>query len=102
MAVSQSRALVSTVTSRVPAMSAVPRSVVPIRVRDTNRTTGTVLDTVFVDQIRIITSDPADCDDRAASINPAANEGPPGAPTCSDLKDNNCDGRLDGIDANCL
>jgi hypothetical protein len=75
---------------------------VTIRVRDTNRTTGTALDTVFVDQIRIITSDPADCDDRSASINPAANEGPAGAPTCSDLKDNNCDGRIDGIDANCL
>jgi hypothetical protein len=56
---------------------------------------------LFVDQIRIITSDPADCDNRAAAINPAVNEGPPGAATCSDLVDNNCDGRIDVNDANC-
>jgi len=74
---------------------------ITIRVRDTNRSTGTVLDTLFVDQIRIITSDPADCNDRAASINPSINEGPPGAATCSDLVDNNCDGRVDALDANC-
>jgi hypothetical protein len=74
---------------------------VTVRAQDTNRTSGNVLDTLFVDQIRIITSDPADCDDRAASVNPAANEGPPGSGTCSDLIDNNCDGRLDANDANC-
>jgi hypothetical protein len=74
---------------------------VTIRAQDTNRTTGTPLDTLFVDQIRIITSDPADCNDRSAAVNPAANEGPPGAATCSDLIDNNCDGRLDANDANC-
>jgi hypothetical protein len=72
-----------------------------IRAQDTNRSSGTALDTLFVDQIRIITSDPADCDDRAAAINPAVNEGPPGAATCSDLVDNNCDGRVDVNDANC-
>ncbi len=74
---------------------------ITIRAQDTNRTSGTPLDTLFVDQIRIVTSDPADCNDLAASINPAANEGPAGAPTCSDLIDNNCDGRVDSNDANC-
>jgi len=74
---------------------------ITIRAQDTNRTSGTALDTLYVDQIRIITSDPADCNDRAALINPAANEGPAGAPTCSDLIDNNCDGRVDSNDANC-
>ena len=72
-----------------------------IRARDTNRTSGNTLDTLSVDQIRVLSSDPADCNDLNASINPAANEGPPGAPTCSDLVDNNCDGRVDGGDANC-
>jgi putative metal-binding protein/thrombospondin type 3 repeat protein len=74
---------------------------ITVRAQDTNRASGSALDTLFVDQIRIVTSDPADCNDRAASISPAANEGPPGAPTCSDLIDNNCDGRVDSSDANC-
>ena len=74
---------------------------ITIRAQDTNRTSGKNLDTLFVDQIRVVTSDPADCNDRAASVNPAANEGPAGSATCSDLIDNNCDGRLDASDANC-
>jgi hypothetical protein len=72
-----------------------------LRAQDTNRTSGNNLDTLFVDRLHIVTSDPADCDDRAAAINPAANEGPPGAPTCSDARDNNCDGLTDAADANC-
>jgi Thrombospondin type 3 repeat/Putative metal-binding motif len=74
---------------------------ITIRTQDTNRTSGNKLDTLFVDQIRITTSDPADCNDLAASVNPAVNEGPPGSPVCSDSVDNNCDGRLDANDANC-
>jgi len=77
------------------------RGTVIIRARDTNRTSGNTLDTLSVDQIRVLSSDPADCNDLNTSINPAANEGPPGAPTCFDLVDNNCDGRVDGGDANC-
>jgi len=72
-----------------------------IRAQDTNRVSGGTQDTLFVDFIGVITSDPADCNDRAAAVSPAANEGPVGAPTCSDTIDNNCDGRLDGNDANC-
>ncbi len=74
---------------------------ITVRAQDTNRATGNLLDTLFVDQIRIVVSDPADCNDRNASINPAANEGPAGAATCSDLIDNNCDFRVDSADANC-
>jgi hypothetical protein len=74
---------------------------ITIRAQDTNRTTGGNLDTLFVDFIQVLTSDPADCNDLAALVNPATNEGPIGAPTCSDTIDNNCDGRLDGNDANC-
>jgi hypothetical protein len=74
---------------------------ITIRAQDTNRVSGGNLDTLFVDFIRVLTSDPADCNDLAAAVSPAANEGPAGAPTCSDSLDNNCDGRLDGNDANC-
>lgn len=74
---------------------------VTIRAQDTKRTSGTGLDTLFVDQIRILTSDPADCNDGSAAINPSVDEGPPGAATCSDMVDNNCDGRVDADDANC-
>ncbi|MGH9796533.1 MAG: putative metal-binding motif-containing protein, partial [Candidatus Polarisedimenticolia bacterium] len=72
-----------------------------LRAQDTNRTTGSSQNTLFVDRIHIVTSDPADCDDRLASVNPAADEGPAGAATCSDTRDNNCDGRTDAADANC-
>jgi hypothetical protein len=74
---------------------------ITVRAQDTNRSSGTSLDTLFVDRIHIVTSDPADCDDLAASVNPAVNEGPQGAATCSDGIDNNCDGRTDADDANC-
>jgi hypothetical protein len=72
-----------------------------IRARDTNRTSGTSRDTLSVDRIHVVTSDPADCNDLSAGVSPAANEGPTGAGTCSDGIDNNCDARIDGNDANC-
>jgi hypothetical protein len=75
---------------------------ITVRAMDLNRIRGKKLVTLFVDQIRIVTSDPADCDDLAPSVNASVNEGPPGAPTCSDGIDNNCDARLDAADANCL
>ncbi|MFQ5877089.1 MAG: putative metal-binding motif-containing protein, partial [Acidobacteriota bacterium] len=72
-----------------------------IRASDTNRTSGRRLDILFVDRIHVVTSDPADCDDLDPAVHPAVNEGPPGAATCSDGIDNNCDGRIDAADANC-
>lgn len=43
----------------------------------------------------------ADCDDARAAVNPGATEGPPGDSTCSDLVDNNCNGRVDAADTGC-
>jgi hypothetical protein len=42
-----------------------------------------------------------DCDDDAIAINPGASEGPSGDVTCSDLADNDCNGRTDGGDPGC-
>ncbi len=42
-----------------------------------------------------------DCNDSDPSINPGQQEGPYGDPTCSDIKDNDCNGNLDAGDANC-
>ena len=42
-----------------------------------------------------------DCDDADALVHPGAAEGPSGDPTCSDLKDNDCDGYVDGQDSDC-
>ncbi|HEV8375607.1 MAG TPA: hypothetical protein VGR38_05155 [Candidatus Polarisedimenticolia bacterium] len=72
-----------------------------VRARDTNRSSGIKLDTLFVDRIHVVTSNPADCRDLNGAINPAVQEGPPGTPVCSDAADNNCDGRIDLADPNC-
>jgi hypothetical protein len=72
-----------------------------IRAQDTNRTSGAFRDTLSVDRIHIVTSDPADCDDLSFAVSPAANEGPASAGACSDGIDNNCDTRVDVDDANC-
>jgi len=45
--------------------------------------------------------DCSDCDDSDASINPGATEGTCGNPTCSDGKDNDCDGLIDASDSGC-
>lgn len=42
-----------------------------------------------------------DCNDADKSINPGATEGPFGDKTCSDTKDNNCDGKIDNDDPGC-
>ena len=42
-----------------------------------------------------------DCDDADPDVNPGATEGPQGDPTCSDGKDNDCDGSIDGDDSGC-
>jgi len=42
-----------------------------------------------------------DCDDYNADVNPGAEEGPFGDPTCSDYDDNDCDGAHDGADSGC-
>jgi hypothetical protein len=47
------------------------------------------------------TGGPADCDDGDPFVNPGATEGPIGDPTCSDLKDNDCDGSFDAVDTGC-
>ena len=43
-----------------------------------------------------------DCDDTNPEVNPAAAEGPPGDPTCSDVLDNDCDGGTDLDDPGCV
>jgi hypothetical protein len=40
----------------------------------------------------------ADCDDTDANVNPNKPEGPGASPTCSDGKDNDCDGAIDSSD----
>ena len=42
-----------------------------------------------------------DCDDANAAVHPGVVEGPAGAPVCSDLIDNNCDGRIDAAAPGC-
>jgi hypothetical protein len=42
-----------------------------------------------------------DCNDNDPTVNLGATEGPYGNPTCSDLKDNDCDGLIDAADSNC-
>ena len=42
-----------------------------------------------------------DCDDVDPDINPLAAEGPYGDATCTDTIDNDCDGDIDGDDADC-
>ena len=42
-----------------------------------------------------------DCDDTDDTVNPGRTEGPPGDPTCSDGKDNDCDGGKDLADTAC-
>lgn len=44
----------------------------------------------------------ADCDDRDASVNFEGQEGPYGDPSCSDGRDNDCDGLADSEDPPCL
>lgn len=43
-----------------------------------------------------------DCNDADPDINPGAGEGPPGDPSCSDGKDNNCNGLKDAADPGCF
>jgi hypothetical protein len=43
-----------------------------------------------------------DCADNDPAVNPGATEGPFGHPTCSDTKDNDCDGQADGADLACV
>ncbi len=47
------------------------------------------------------TTNNTDCDDSNAAINPGVTEGPYGNATCSDGKDNNCNGKTDALDPNC-
>ncbi len=42
-----------------------------------------------------------DCNDNDKPVNPGAAEGPYGSSTCSDGKDNNCNGKIDTADPNC-
>jgi predicted outer membrane repeat protein len=72
-----------------------------IRALDTNRASGNTLDTLYVDRIHIVGSDPADCNDLSSAINPAVFEGPLGAGVCSDAVDNNCDTKIDANDEDC-
>ncbi len=44
---------------------------------------------------------PVDCDDTDAAVHPGAAEEPAWSPTCSDGKDNDCDGLVDGDDPGC-
>ena len=44
----------------------------------------------------------SDCDDDNPAVNPGADEGPYGDPTCEDLLDNDCDGGVDDLDTECL
>ena len=43
-----------------------------------------------------------DCDDSDPNINPGMTEGPYGDPTCMDRIDNDCNGRADSEDGNCI
>jgi cysteine-rich repeat protein len=43
-----------------------------------------------------------DCCDSSCRLEPGTTEGPSGDPTCSDGLDNDCDGDIDGADADCL
>jgi endonuclease I len=43
-----------------------------------------------------------DCDDREPGVHPGADEGPPGAPACSNRLDDDCDGLTDLQDPGCL
>ncbi len=93
-----------TTDDNIPQYYALPLNIggtITIRAIDTNRTSGTNLDTLSVDRIHIVSSDPIDCNDLNVAIKPSANEGPQGAPTCSDTVDNNCDARIDANDENC-
>jgi hypothetical protein len=45
---------------------------------------------------------PIDCDDTDPDIHPGASEGPPGDATCSDDKDNDCNGPQDTSDPGCF
>ena len=72
-----------------------------IRAVDTNQSSGSSPDTLFVDRIHVVTGNPADCSALNPLIHPARVEGPPGAAVCSDGVDNNCDGRIDLADADC-
>ncbi len=44
----------------------------------------------------------ADCNDNDSTVYPGAQEGPYGDPTCSDGKDNNCNGKKDSTEPSCL
>jgi len=46
--------------------------------------------------------DNCDCNDNEYTVNPGMSEGPVGDSTCSDLKDNDCDGLIDMYDSNCV
>jgi hypothetical protein len=72
-----------------------------VRAADTNRSGGPSLDTLFVDRIHVVTSDPADCSNLNGAVNPSVMEGPAGTARCTDGADNNCDGRIDLADADC-
>ncbi len=43
----------------------------------------------------------ADCNDNDSTVYPGAQEGPYGDPTCSDGKDNNCNGKKDSTEPSC-
>ncbi|RJQ49997.1 MAG: hypothetical protein C4538_00910, partial [Nitrospiraceae bacterium] len=43
-----------------------------------------------------------DCNDNNPNVNPGKFEGPYGEPTCSDGLDNNCNGKADSADPNCI
>ena len=43
-----------------------------------------------------------DCDDTDPDVNPGAEEGPYGDPTCADTTDNDCDGLIDMDDGGCV
>ncbi len=48
-----------------------------------------------------LTATSGDCNDNDSTVHPGATEGPTGDPTCSDTKDNDCDGLTDNADENC-
>jgi hypothetical protein len=93
-----------TTDDNIPQYYALPLNTggtITIRAIDTNRASGSSLDSLSVDRIHIVSSDPIDCNDLSATTKPSANEGPQGAATCSDTLDNNCDTRIDANDENC-